>query len=386
MRRPRGATAAATLGLWLWGAWGDSCAAVDCMYSALAWSADGSSLQFAAGDSHATQLVRVDIQSGAVACLEPRARVVVWDDPRQRALFHDAFGVYERRLGAQAPRALVFLAASARSFIRDVGCDAQGFLLLWTIDRDDATHALWRRSEAGVEKMPGAWTGAEARAWWDERNVAKPFVAAGGWRTRSTCVQKRHSDRRLCLELLGTDAHAAFRLVKATPQAVDVVLDRCFPSALAVRADSSQVVLGLFEDLGADGTSSVLSLWISDFTRATRVLETLLPAPMRTAERHAVGVYWLPGAAFLWADAAGQLWHVQGDAAVSWVGLPAARPKADPRISAALGRVAGPGGVAFLRHLRTEFGMRSEVWIEIPGSPARLLVSAFASKEPQHVP
>ncbi len=364
-----------TLGLWL--GCGSS-AASDCVFSSLAWSADGHSLQFAAGDSHTTQLLRVDVQSGTVACLEPRARAVVWDEPRQRALFHDAFGVYERRLRAQAPRALVFLAASANIFIREVGCDAQGALLMWTIDRDQLTHALWRRTEAGVEKMPGEWTGAEARTWWDERNVAEPSRSAGGLRTRSTCVQKPHSDQRLCLERVGTD-RATFRLVQASPQAVDVVLDRCVPNALAVRADSSQVVLGLFEELGADGTSAVLSLWVSDFTSATRLVETILRAPMRTERRHAASVYWLPGAGFLWADVAGQLWHVQEESAVAWVGPPAVR-------RTAADKVEGPGGVAYLRHRQSELGMKSEVWLEAPGSTARLLVPVFAAKEPQNVP
>ncbi|HZL85804.1 MAG TPA: hypothetical protein VFD07_10555 [Candidatus Krumholzibacteria bacterium] len=374
MLRSRGAAAAMTLGLWL--GCGSS-AASDCVFSSLAWSADGQSLQFAAGDSHTTQVLRVEIQNGTVACVEPRAREFVWDEARQRALFHDAFGVYERRLRAQAPRALVFLSASANVFIREVGCDAQGALLVWTIDRDQLTHAIWRRTEAGVERMPGEWTGPEARTWWDERNVAEPSRSAGGWRTRSTCVQKPHSDERLCLELVG--ANKAFRLVQAREQTIDVVLDRCVPNALAVRVDSSQVVLGLFEELGADGTSAVLSLWVSDFTHATRLVETILRAPMQTERRHAASVHWLPGAAFLWADVAGQLWHVQEEGAVVWVGPPAAR-------RTAADRVEGPGGVASLRHRRTQLGLMSEVWLETPGSTARLLVPAFEAKEPKNVP
>jgi len=364
--------------------------AADCTFAALEWNAEGTALRFTAGDSSAAQLLQVDLQSGVVTSLEPRVRDASWSPVSRRVLCRDDFGVYDLDLQAPKLRPLAFLPAVSRTFLRALGNDERGALLLWTIQRDSGEHAFWRRTEAGLERFPGVFAGAEALRWWDEHNVAQPFALSSGSFVRSTCVERR-SGQRLCLER--PSASAAFRFVLAAPERVDVVVDRCLPNALAVNSDSSLVVVGLYEELDAKGGSQVVTLWLSDLAQATRLSESFLPRPARPDGRQQSGVHWLDRTQCLWADAVGQLFRVQAEPAratplVSLATAGAAtrtvRRPGDGEESAA---VAGPGGgSAFLRHHRGAHGMRSEIWVSQQGAAARLLVPAWDDVPPVSVP
>ena len=367
----------------------------DCTVTQLSWSADGSALVFVAGDGPDPFRLRVDVTSGLVTALAPRVEDPSWNPVHQRVLFRDDFGVYEVASEAAQPRPLVFLPDGSNTFLRALGCDAQGALLLWTIERDTGAHVFWRRHAGGLDRLPGAATGAEALRAWDARNVARPFDAAGGMFARSSCAQRGRSEHRLCLERL-TSAGTAFRVVLAAPGRTSVVLDRCAPNAQAIDADSSLVVLGLFEEPDGDGRCEVLSLWLSDFETATRVSETLLQQPWQTGTRRRAWVHWLSASEFLWADAAGQLLrvHVAPPRATLIVRGDAASP---PTVASSTPAAPGEGengpsargtdgSVAFVRHRSTAHGLQSEIWITSPGAPARLLVPTWAVTGPTFVP
>jgi hypothetical protein len=88
---------------------------------------------------------------------------------------------------------------------------------------------------------------------------------------------------------------------------LDVLVDRCTPTAVVPSGDSSHVVVGLLEEVDADGHSEVLSAWVSDFEAATRVYESLLPRRTPADRRHPGWVFWSSRRELLWNDAAGQL-------------------------------------------------------------------------------
>lgn len=371
--------------------------AADCTFADLQWSADGATLHFSAGDSVEVQPLQVDIASGVVTHRAPRVADPCWNPRTQRVLFRDDFGIYEFALHGAAPRPLVSLPVVSTTFLRALGCDAQGALLLWTIARDSGEHEFWRRGEAGLDKQAGAATGAEALRDWEARNRAQPFQALGGQFVHSVCLQRAGTDARLCFERLVPQRPAlapVFRLVLAAQGRASVVLDRCVPGALGVSADSSQAVLGVFEEPDAAGNSEVLSLWLSDFEKATRVAETVLPQPAPTARRQYAWAHWLGARELLWVDNAGQLYRVQvtPPQASALVLRPPTRalppaPRARPRAGDEGPHVAGPdGSVAFVRHQGTAAGLRSEIWILAPGAAARLLVPVWDRVAPAYVP
>ena len=330
----------------------------------------------------------MEIESGVVTCLEPRVRDASWSPATRRVLCRDDFVVYD--LDPQAPklRPLVFLPAVSRTFLRALGHDARGALLLWTIQRDSGEHTFWQRHEAGLERLPGVFAGAEALRWWDEHNVAQPFAVPSGGLVRSTCVE-RPTGQRLCLER--PSPKAAFRLVLAAAERVDVVVDRCVPNALAANADSSLIVVGLFEEPDARGASQVVSLWLSDLAQATRLSESLLPRLARADDRQRAGVHWLDRRQCLWADVVGQLFRVQAEPAratpLVTLAATATRPVRRPADGEESAAIPGPGGrSAFLRHRQGSHGMRSEIWLQVRGAAARLLVPAWEDVPPATIP
>jgi hypothetical protein len=284
-------------------------------------------LRFQAGPAEAPQALELRLDTQALVCVEPQVEEAVFDPPGNRVLFRDGFGIYAVAEGA--PQPLVFLPAVSRTFLRAFGTDAGGALWLWTLDRTSGEHVVWRRDGDLLEALLGSYDGAEALRLWDERTVSLPFQSLGARSVRSSCVQRRATGERFCFErgAAGGGRAAVFRLVLGGPNRVDVLLDRCVPSGLAAAADSARVVASLFEDVDARGTSEILSLWVADFSRATRVVESLLPSPRDTRARQRNSVFWLRATELFWADAAGQLFRVdaRAPAAATLVSPPARR-------------------------------------------------------------
>jgi hypothetical protein len=283
-----------------------------CTFSDLQWSADGTHLRFLAGDAADVRTLQVDVAGGAIECLDPRVREPHWADAPGRVLFRDLFGVFELVPGSGRPAQLrLFLPEASRHFLRDFGVDARGQFLFWTYDLDTGDHELWTQSSP-PEHVTGL-KGPEALRRWDERNRSRPFAPAGGSFVRSSCVRQPSTQSRLCLEKVvvgGSEKSPLFRVTLGPPGRVDVLQERCAPSALLTSVDSSFVVMGLFEELDAAGRSEVLSVWECDWREARRVVETSLPRPVDTRGRHAGWARWLAGGGLLWADPMGQLFQL----------------------------------------------------------------------------
>jgi sporulation related protein len=304
--------------------------ASSCTFSDLQWSADGTHLRFLAGDAPDVRTLQVDVAGGTIECLDPRVREPLWADAPGRVLFRDLFGVFELVPGSgRPPRLRLFLPEASRTFLRAFGVDARGQFLFWTYDLDRGEHELWTQSSP-PERLTGL-QGPEALRRWDERNRARPFDAAGGLFVRSSCVRQPNTQSRLCLEKVvvgGSEKSPLFRVTLGPPGGVDVLQERCAPSACVTSADSTSVVMGLFEDLDDAGRSEVLSVWECNWHEARRVVETSLPQPVDTRGRHAGWARWLAGGGLLWADTVGQLFQLppRFGAPVALVALAAPTP------------------------------------------------------------
>jgi len=308
--------------------------ASSCTFSDLQWSADGTHLRFLAGDAPDLRTLQVDVADGTIECLDPRVREPLWADAPARVLFRDLFGVFELVPGSRRPpRLRLFLPEASRTFLRAFGVDARGQFLFWTYDLDRGEHELWTQSSP-PERLTGL-QGPEALRRWDERNRARPFDVAGGLFVRSSCVRQPNTQSRLCLEKVvvgGSEKSPLFRVTLGPPGGVNVLQERCAPSACVTSADSTSVVMGLFEDLDDAGRSEVLSVWECDWHEARRVVETSLPQPIDTRGRHAGWTRWLAGGGLLWADTVGQLFQLppRFGAPVPLVALAAPTPTPTP--------------------------------------------------------
>jgi hypothetical protein len=179
--------------------------------------------------------------------------------------------------------------------------------------------------------LPGALSGDEARRAWQDRNQAQRFTQVGGMFVRSACFLRPRRKDQLCFESVGGGSAGSrmFRITMGPPGGVEVVQNRCAPSAMSQSADSARVILGVYEEVDRQGRSEVLSCWVADWQQARRVRETLLPSLVDVSLRQTASVHWLSSQQVLWADAVGQLLNVNVDAAdaVPRVSLPAVRSR-----------------------------------------------------------
>jgi hypothetical protein len=314
MRALHGATTsrcAALAGLLVFGT-PDLAVSESVYFSDLVWDADGTRLRFLAGSGDDLRTLEVEPASGFVRCLDPRVTDPVWSEARGKVLFRDRLGVFEvdpnlPELGTQL---VLFLPDASRQFVRAFGADARGRLLVWTFDRRRGEHSLWTQFTDGWQPVPGVLDGSEALRLWEERNRARDFKRVGGQFVRSLCVRQPGTKSRLCLEsVIGRFRGRSpfFRVTMGPPGGVEVLQNRCAPSGVTTSADTSHVVVGLFEELDDDGRSEVLSVWVVDWRNGTRVYETLLPKLVDVRARHDCWALWRPAAPLLWADTAGQL-------------------------------------------------------------------------------
>ena len=291
-----------------------------CRFSDLRWSDDGASLLFLAGDEQQVRTLRYDLETGSLTCIDPRVSNPVWGSASGRVLFRDQFGVFETRVdGEQPPRMLLFLPEVSQHFLRDFGEDNRGQPMVWTYDRRAARHSIVTIAPEGMFALPGALPGGEARRAWQDRNQAERFVDAGGMFVRSACYQRPRLKDQLCFESIGDGSKrsSVFRITMGRPGGVEIVQNRCAPSAMTQSRDSTRVILGVYEEVDRQGQSEVLSCWVSDWREARRVSETLLPALVDVRLRQTASVYWLNSRQVLWADAVGQLMRVDVDAATA---------------------------------------------------------------------
>jgi hypothetical protein len=286
-----------------------------CYFSDLEWRPGGGQLLFLAGSGADLRTLQVDVATGAIVCLDAQVHDPRWAGARARSLFHDLFGVFEIAPDESAPRMLFFLPDFSSLFLRDFGADARGRLLAWTYERRVGEHAIWTQSTTAWDRVPGELTGPEALRLWDQRNAAHSFRRVGGQFVRSTCVRRPRRQDKLCLEnLMGaTGRSPVFRMTMGAPGGIEVLQNRCAPAGVSPSPDSSRVIVGLFEEVDDGGRSEVLSAWVTDWERATRVYETLLPHLQDARRRQHASAYWVDSRNLLWADAAGQLFQVRTD-------------------------------------------------------------------------
>jgi len=298
-------------------------AVADCCFSALEWSADGSHLSFVAGTDGDARRLTLDVARGSIDCPEPQVHEPSWCEVGRRILFRDRFGVFEVRPEDPVgpPQLLVFLPEASRHFLRALGEDALGRLLLWTYDREAAEHCLWTLGPGGLERLPGQPTGPEALRFWQARNVARRFASAGGRFVRSVCLRRPGGSENICLEETpgsgGGHGSISFRLTLAVPPHVQVLATNAVPAGLAADADSSRVLIGLFEDVDAAGTSSMLCTWMLDWRQGQRLHAGALVSPVDVGTYHEAWVHWWGDERALWADAAGELLRLDRSAAAA---------------------------------------------------------------------